>query len=151
MKKSNPLSILFFSIILIVSIQACSSRLQKTEQSNVKLANQIVGTWAYAELGDSTVVKNYFGDGVMRRKIISSRTFIVIDFTDQHHLMRAAFMGGYTVENGVYTETINYTGQDGYQQYLGQKNTFELKVNGDFMTIRGINNKYGLELWKRIK
>lgn len=140
--------LILFGIILL-SISSCSINVQNTVSTNSSLSNQIIGTWQYANLKDSTVVTNYFGNGVSRRKIITPGSFVVVDFIPHAKNMRAAFMGSYSIENGVYQESVEYTG-NGYEKYLNEKNTFEIKINGDFMTIKSINNNYGLELWKRL-
>ncbi|MET4082925.1 hypothetical protein ABIB40_002889 [Pedobacter sp. UYP30] len=150
MKKSKTLLLSLSSILIFTCFYSCSNKLRQAARNNAALSKQIIGTWQLSNLRDSTEVTNYFGAGMKRRKIIAPGTFVVVDFTDQQKAMRAAFMGSYSVENGVYTEMLQYTG-GGYQKYLGEKNTFEIKVNDDFMTIRGINNNYGLELWKRVK
>ena len=152
MKKINTLStstscsILILVGIILFSISSCSINVN----TNSSLSDQVIGTWQYARLKDSAVVTNYFGNGVSRRKIITPESFVVVDFIQQAKKMRAAFMGSYSIKNGVYEESVEYTGI-GYEKYLNEKNTFEIKISGDYMTIKSTNNNYGLELWKRLR
>jgi hypothetical protein len=111
------------------------------------LKEQIVGTWQMCNIKDSTEMTNYGGK---RYKLITPESFIVVDFIDSSKQMRGAFMGEYSIEDNTYTEIIQKAGF-GYTQFLDQKNSFSLKIEGDYLTIKGINNNYGPELWKRIK
>lgn len=151
MKNFISFKSLFTALIMLTIFISCSSIRNNSFSKRASLKEKIVGTWQMCNVKDSIVIDNYGGrEGQKRYKLITPESFLVADFIDNSKQMFGAFMGEYTIEANIYTEFIQNTGS-GYQKYLAQMNSFELKIDGDYMTLKGVNNNYSPELWKRIK
>ncbi len=142
---------LFFCLIILSSFYSCSHKLYGTRNRKTNINEQIVGTWQLCNMKDSLVITNYNnGEGQNRYKFITPESFSVVDFSGNTKILKGAFMGSYSIDGNIYREVIQYTGT-GYQRYLNENNSFSLNISGNYMTIVGINNDYGPELWKKIK
>lgn len=148
--QNTALKNLLLATIIIVSISSCSNKIYDTSNRSHKLEQQIIGTWALCNIADSLIITNYDNrEGQKRLKMITPESFIVVDYIDKPNEMFNAFMGSYLINNNNYTEFIQHTGT-GYKRYLGEKNRFVLKIEGDYMYITEIDEKYSPELWKRL-
>lgn len=148
MKKLSLFKNLLVLSILFNLVTSCSSC--KVFNKHAPLNEQIVGTWQLCNSKDSTAITNFGKDGQQRYKYITPESFMVVDFIDKSNQMYGAFMGTYSIQSNIYTENILNTGS-GYQRLLNEKNSFSLTIDGEYMSIKGINNGYGPELWKRIE
>ena len=129
----------------------CSTSRVLTTKQNSTLKDSLTGTWQMCNLKDSLVETNYSGrNGLVRYKIITPETFMVIDIQKDHKALYGAFIGTYTVDKNVYTEYLKYAG-NGYQKYLGEKNSFTIKIKKGLLFIKAINNKYDDEIWAKVK
>lgn len=110
----------------------------------------LVGTWQICNRNTGQLDTIYAGQsGVIRYKIITPSKFMNVDIMPSKKIMYTAFRGNFDVNNGIYTESIELTAPN-YYPYLGQKNDFKIKIEGDFLYIKGINNPYD-EMWKKVK
>lgn len=57
------------------------------------------------------------------------------------------FIGSYTIDNDVYTETINLTDKN-VSSFKGVKNSFKFRIEKDLLYLKGTNNQYD-EIWKK--
>lgn len=109
----------------------------------------LVGTWQICNKNNGRVDTCYAGQcGLIRYKIITASKFMNVDIIPSKKIMYGAFSGNFDVNNGVYTESIELAGPN-YHPYLGQKNDFNIRIEGDFLYIKGINNRYD-EMWKKV-
>jgi transcriptional regulator with XRE-family HTH domain len=106
--------------------------------------NKLIGTWQLCDANG-----NMTTTGSARMKIISSESFVVTEVDQNNKFYNGYFLGTYTFEKDVYTETINYTSSAMYQ-YKGVKNSFKVEFKGDLMYVKGIGNSFN-EIWKRVK
>jgi hypothetical protein len=112
------------------------------------LKSKIVGTWQLCNKFTQQVDTSYGETSQMRYKMITPTNFMVLEVKYDLKVLYGAFLGSYTLEKDVYTEFIDYAGS-GYGLYLGQGNRFKIKIKGDLMFIKGINNPYE-EVWKKV-
>ena len=124
---------MFLIVTMVATAIGCSTSRVPTAKQNPALRDSLTGTWQMCNLKDSLVETNYTGrDGLVRYKIITPETFMVIDIQKDHKALYGAFIGTYTVDKDVVTEFLQYAG-NGYQKYLGEKNSFRIKIEKGFM------------------
>jgi len=104
--------------------------------------SEIAGTW---QLCDSVGMAREAGS--VRFKIISTSTFVVLEVDKDKHFCATDFIGTCSMENGIYTETIEYT-TPALCGFKKVKNSFKIEFKDDFMYVKGIGNSYN-EIWKR--
>lgn len=112
------------------------------------LKSKIVGTWQLCDKQTQQVDTTYNDFNQMRYKLITPTNFMVTEVKYYDKVLYGGFLGTYTLEKDVYTEFIDLTGA-GYKIYQGQGNRFKIKIKGDLMYIKGLNNPYD-EVWKRV-
>lgn len=112
------------------------------------LKSKIVGTWQLLNKQTLQADTAFDTPSQMRYKLITATNFMVTDVKNDPKVLYGAFFGSYTLEKGVYTEYLNYTGM-GYGFYLGQVNRFKIQIKGNLMYIQGIGNPYD-EVWKKV-
>ena len=112
------------------------------------LKSKIVGTWQLCDKQTLQVDTTYNDFNQMRYKLITPTNFMVIEVKYYDKVLYGGFFGTYTLEKDVYTEFIDLTAV-GYRLYQGQGNRFKIKIKGNLMYIKGLNNPYD-EVWKRV-
>ncbi|WP_340112829.1 hypothetical protein [Maribellus mangrovi] len=140
MKK---LKILTIPVILgcIVFLVACNNQ--------PSIQEKLIGTWQLCN-PDGTVTTNlYDSEDMSRYKLITKETFMVMDFTNKSQQILGVINGTFTVENGVYNESIQYTNAN-FRGYLNKMNSFTIEIKKDYMFIKGTNNDLD-EIWKKVK
>jgi len=140
MKKLLILSTPVILIFLFIGLQSSAQR---------RLHKKMIGTWQICH-EDSTINNNVFGKGFAQYKTISENTFMNGDIQIQHKTIYNTIWGSYSLKNRIYTEFVEYTGS-GYHNALGEKNSFEVRVEGDLLFLQGLNNGYGKTIWKKVK
>lgn len=146
MKKLTILTISGLTICTIV-LSACLTT-EKTIKEQVN-ASSMLGTWQLLKNGKPDTNYNNTPSQV-RYKTITPGKFVVTDVMFRDKVVRAAFSGNATVDDGIYTEEIDVTGGPGYAYMLGKKSSFKYSIKDSILTINGINNNYNEE-WRRIK
>ncbi len=142
MKKLTILSLpVIFSAILIfaTSLDAHARKIRKKD---------LIGTWQICN-PDSTVatnVQNY--DGLIRYKVITSRSFMVSSINTNDKEILDSFWGSYTLKNNVYTESVEFV-HPSWGNIFGMRNSFEIYIKDNLLFIKGINNQYS-EIWKKV-
>lgn len=102
-------------------------------------------------LSDSLPNTSCYGrPGLVRYKMINPGSFSVMDVQTDTKEMYGAFTGSYQLEEGIYTEFLQYAGR-GYQRLLGEKNSFSIRIEKDLMFVSDLNHKYADEVWRRVK
>ncbi len=145
MKKLTILSLplILLSVFLIMSNFDANARTKKVRQKD------LIGTWQLCSNKDSLPETNYNGkEGQVRYKLITPKSFMVVDVMVGSKEMYAAFMGNYTIEKSIYTEYLELAGQ-GYGHYLGAKNIFDVYIKDGLLFVRGANNHYN-EIWVKL-
>lgn len=144
MKKSVVLSL----ALLVVCVGILLFGMSNKSSNGVEKAD-LLGTWQICNTNTGQVDTCYAGQcGLIRYKIITPSKFMNTDIIPRKKMIHGSFGGNYDVTNGVYTESIELAAS-GYRLYLGQKNDFKIRVEGDFLYIKGINNNYQ-EMWKKV-
>jgi len=112
------------------------------------LKSKIVGTWQLCNKQTLQVDTTFNDFNQMRYKLITPTNFMLTEVKYYNKVLYGGFFGTYTLEEDIYTETIDLAAA-GYKLFLGQKNSFQIKIEGDMMYIKGLNNPYD-EVWKRV-
>ena len=135
MKKLIILSSITICMVFLFSSLTKAQSVDKTK---------LIGTWQLCD-GNAKAATT----GSVRVKIISDESFSVLEVDQDKSYFSGYFIGTYTLDNDVYTETITFTNPAMYQ-YKGVTNKFKIEFKGDLMYVNGIGNSYN-EIWKRLK
>ena len=87
-----------------------------------------------------------------RLKMITTTHFTWVDYDTATRKVSSSAGGHYSIQNGAYTETIEFVGE-GMERYLGKQQTFAIKIDGDKLSQSGQLSD-GLkieEVWQRVK
>jgi len=142
---------MFLIVAMVATAIGCSTSRVLTAKQNPTLKDSLTGTWQMCNVKDSLVETNYNGqNGLVRYITITPETFMVVDIQKDHKALYGAFIGSYTVYKDVVTEFLQYAG-NGYQKYLGEKNSFRIRIENGLMFKKAINNKYDDEIWTKVK
>jgi transcriptional regulator with XRE-family HTH domain len=132
-------------LLILSSITICMvflfTDLTRAESVN---KTKLVGTWQLCD-GNAKIATT----GSVRIKLISDESFSVAEVDQDKSYFSGYFIGTYTLDNDVYTETITLTNPAMYK-YKGVTNKFKIEFKGDLMYVSGIGNPYN-EIWKKIK
>lgn len=121
-------------------------RADKPASSAPQTAKDLIGVWAYAGSAD--------GDGKVPAKNIGFK-FITADYwcdtqADSKTGIVVAHHGGtWSFQGGNYVESVKYA-NPGTLPFIGHDFKFISKVDGDTLTLKGIENPWN-EIWKRVK
>jgi hypothetical protein len=123
------------------------------QQQAAKEGGNHLGTWQLVstKYGDATDFTDYPKDRA-RLKMITATHFNWVDYETNTKKVSSSAGGRYNLNGGVYSETIEFVG-DGMETYLGKKQEFTIKIDGDKLVQSGQLSD-GLkieEIWKRIK
>ena len=137
------------AVALIMGFTAVSADKQKP----AKGVGGLVGTWQLVstKYGDAKDFTDYPADRV-RLKMITATHFTWVDYPADSKKIASAAGGPWTLDDEAYTETIEFAGE-GMESYLGKKQTFKIKVEGDKLSQSGQLSD-GLkieEVWRRAK
>ena len=137
------------AVALIVGFTAVSADKEKP----AKVAAGLAGTWQLVstKYGDAKEFTDYPADRV-RLKLITATHFTWLDYPADSKKIASAAGGSYTLDADAYTESVEFVGE-GMESYLGKKQTFKVKVEGDKLTQSGQLSD-GLkieEVWRRLK
>jgi len=142
--KINTMKKLLILSALTISLVFFFTSISKAQGASTFNKTEFVGTWQlcnYEGIASST--------GTVRYKIITPETFVVVELNKDNNTYQSIFFGSYTLENGTYEETINFT-SPALVSFKGLKNSFKLELKKDLLYSKGIGNPYN-EIWKRIK
>ena len=72
------------------------------------------------------------------------------DIHKEHKKVHNTIWGTYSLKKHIYTEFVEYRSY-GYNDLLGERNPFEIKIEGDLMFLNGLNENCGKTIWKKVK
>jgi hypothetical protein len=143
--KTTPIALVAAAFVLAVAVVA--------QQETPKTGGTHLGTWQLIsfQYGDVTG----FSDSPKeqrRVKLITSTHFTWVLYDAGSKKVESMAGGPYTLDGISYTETVEFVGT-GMETYLGKKQTFTIKVDGDKLRQSGQLSD-GLkieEVWQRLK
>ena len=123
------------------------------QQPPAKGGGSHLGTWQLlsTKYGDAKEFSDYPKER-QRLKMITATHFTWVDYDTKTKKISASAGGPYSLREGVYIETIAFVG-DGMETYLGKKQEFTIRVDGDKLFLSGKLSD-GLkieEVWQRMK
>lgn len=141
MRKLTILSLpVILTTILILTINSdANARNKKIHKKD------LIGTWQCCGL--DSIPENI--DGNVSYKQISTNTITMSTINLSENLIVSSFCASYTLEKNILTEFIEYTDNGHWHKFLGKKNAFKIRIEGDLMFKEGVNNPYK-EIWKRV-
>jgi hypothetical protein len=145
MKKS--VFILGTAIILVFTAVLAA------QQQPAKSPGSHLGTWQLtsAKYGDAKDFTD-FPKELRRVRLINATHFTWVQYDSQSKKVASLAGGPYTLQGDAYTETIEFAGE-GMESYLGKKQIFKIKVDGDkFLQSGQLSDGTRLEeVWQRVK
>jgi len=143
--KKSLITLVAAATVLVVTLVA--------QQPTAKVGGTHLGTWQLISFkyGDATG----FSDAPKeqrRVKMITATHFTWVHYDAGIGKVESMAGGPYTLDGVSYTETIEFVGA-GMETYLGKKQTFKIKVDGDKLHQSGQLSD-GLkieEVWQRLK
>ena len=123
------------------------------QQQPAKGGGSHLGTWkaASAKYGDAKDFSDFPKDRP-RLKMITATHFLWVEYDTKTKKVLSSAGGPYSLQHDTYTETIEFVG-DGMEAYLGKKQVFTIKIDGDKLFQSGQLSD-GLkieEIWQRVK
>ena len=123
------------------------------QQQTGKVSGTHLGTWQLisTKYGDAKDFSD-FPNEQRRVKLITATHFTWVQYGTASKMVESIAGGPYTLDGDSYTETIEFVGT-GMETYLGKKQPFTIKVNGDKLNQSGQLSD-GLkieEVWQRLK
>jgi len=127
----------------------------------VLLAQQQPTTGGGAHLGTWELVATKYGNAKefsdypkehRRLKMLTATHFTWVDYDPESGNVNSMAGGPYSLKEGVYTETVEFIGK-GMETYLGKKQTFTIKVDGDKLSQScQLSDEMKIEeIWRRVK
>ena len=140
------------SIIVVVAAIVLAVTLH-SQQQTAKGSGTHLGTWQLisTKYGDAKDFSD-FPKEQRRVKLITATHFTWVQYDAGSKKVDSMAGGPYTLEGNSYTETIEFVGT-GMETYLGKKQLFTIKVDGDKLNQSGQLSD-GLkieEVWQRLK
>lgn len=150
MKKSSILILTIVTIaIATLTIGAGSGATFKPKKSS----DSILGTWQLASYKYGTTQSGFtdVSKSLPHLKLITDTHFTWTTFDTYSHKVISSAGGTYTLEGNTYIESIDFG--FGMDSYLGQKQTFTVKVEGNMFFMSGsLSDGYKIEeIWQRVK
>jgi len=141
------------SLITLVAAATLFVLTLVAQQQAAKGSGTHLGTWQLVstKYGDATDFSD-FPKEQRRVKLITATHFTWVQYDAGTRKVESMAGGPYTLDGGSYTETIEFVGT-GMETYLGKKQTFTIKVDGDKLHQSGQLSD-GLkieEVWQRTK
>ena len=123
------------------------------QQQPAKGGGSHLGTWQLVSIkyGEAKDFSDYPKER-RRLKMITATHFTWVDYDTKTKKVSSWACGAYSLHDGDYTETIEFVGE-GMETYLGKKQTFTIKIEGDKLSQSGQLSD-GLkieEVWQRVK
>lgn len=109
---------------------------------------KLVGTWQLSHTGTGQFDSSQYRVGHIHCKTITPTNFMVFDLNPKDSTLYCAFYGTYTIENGVYTEYLDYVNPT-LMSFKAVKNTFKIKLKENTLYFHGTNNDFD-EVWTRV-
>jgi hypothetical protein len=113
-----------------------------------------VGTWQLVstKYGDAKEFSDVPKDE-RHVKMLTATHFIWVIYDGKTNLVSTSMGGSYTLHNGKYTETVEFFLPKEMEGYLGKKQEFTLKIDGDkFFQSGTLSDGTKIEeVWQRIK
>ena len=143
--KKIPTIIVMAAIVLAFTLVG--------QQQNGKGGGTHLGTWQLisTKYGDANDFSD-FPNEQRRVKFITATHFTWVQYDTASKKVESMAGGPYALDGDSYTETIEFVGA-GMETYLGKKQPFTIKVNGDKLNQSGQLSD-GLrieEVWQRLK
>ncbi len=140
------------SIIVVLAAMVLAVTLHSQQQTS-KGSGTHLGTWQLisTKYGDAKDFSD-FPKEQRRVKLITATHFTWVQYDAGSKKVDSMAGGPYTLEGNSYTETIEFVGT-GMETYLGKKQLFTIKVDGDKLNQSGQLSD-GLkieEVWQRLK
>ncbi|MCW3786008.1 DUF4488 domain-containing protein [Plebeiibacterium sediminum] len=143
MKNSIFKSIILIACIVFPCVLFAQSE-KNTSKQQLNLQKRIDGKWQMCN-ADSTI--NII-NGMTSYKIYSKGNYSHIKVIEESNSIALSIWGNYSLNNDVYDESPMYVTPN-ISSVSGNHFHFKLKIDGDYLVIKGINNGFN-ELWKRV-
>jgi hypothetical protein len=141
------------ALILSVIISLAFAAVLVAQQQPAKADGSHLGAWQLVstKYGDAKEFSDYPKEH-RRVKLITATHFTWVDYDTGTGKASSMAGGHYTLQDGAYTETIEFVGE-GMETYLGKKQTFTIKIDGDKLVQSGqLSDQLKLEeVWQRVK
>ena len=120
----------------------------------VKNASSHLGTWQLvsAKYGDDKEFSDAPKDA-LHLKMLTATHFIWVAYDAKTKVVSSSMGGSYSLEGGNYTETVEFFLPEPMKAYLGKKQEFTIKIDGDKLTQSGkLSDGMKIEeVWQRVK
>ena len=141
------------ALIVIVLAAVVLAATLVAQQPTAKGSGTHLGTWQLVstKYGDAKDFSD-FPKEQRRVKLITATHFTWVQYDVATKKVESTAGGPYTLDGGSYTESIEFVGT-GMETYLGKKQSFTIKVDGDKLYQSGQLSD-GLkieEVWQRLK
>jgi hypothetical protein len=134
------------AILALTLAVGCSASGDDRQTTPAKPRNKIEGTWEHT-FPDQPALRQV--------KVINQDHFIWVTYERESGAPVALAGGSYTLDGDMYKERIEFGrfGTDRLQETLGKEQSFEVRVDGDTLTLTGtLSNGMRLrEAWIRVK
>jgi hypothetical protein len=141
------------ALILSVSVMLAFAAALVAQQQPAKGDSSPLGTWELVSTKYGYAKEfSDFSKKHRKFKMITATYFTWVDYDAATKKISSSAGGPYTLRDGVYTETIEFAGE-GMHPYLGKKQDFTLRVEGDKLYQSG-QLSAGMkleEVWQRVK
>jgi len=145
MKKLTSILCVVFALAVSVALLA--------QEKPAKDGGSHLGTWQLASVkyGDSKEFSDY-PKARRRLKMITATHFNWVDYDVKTGTVASSAGGRYNLKDEAYVETIDFIGE-GMETYLGKKQVFNIKIDGDKLTQAGqLSDGTKIEeVWKRVR
>ena len=149
MKRTFVIIVMMAALILAVP---ATGKCQKTVPKSEKSSLLHLGTWQLAsyKYGDQPDFVD-IPKSNKHIKLITETHFSWVETDTATRKISSMAGGRYTLNGSTYTESIDYG--LGMDTYLGHKQTFTIKVEGDMLFLSGmLSDGYKVEeIWQRVK
>jgi len=149
--KRKYVTIVTVAVLAIAALTISAGSLVNNESGNT--AESIQGTWKLVSTNYGSNPSGFtdLPAMIVRMKLITDTHFTWVGFSTLDKKVSSSAGGKYTLNGNTYTESIDF-GLN-MDAYLGQKQTFTVKVEGDRLFQSGTLSD-GLniaEIWERVK
>ncbi len=149
--KRKSLIIVSIAFLAIAALTISAGSLSKNVPGEI--AESIQGTWKLVSInyGSSPAGFTEVPDMIVRMKLITDTHFTWIGFNTMDNKVSSSAGGKYTLNGNAYTESIEFGLS--MDAYIGQKQTFIVKVEGDRLFMSGsLSDGLAIaEIWQRVK
>jgi hypothetical protein len=142
------------ALILSVIISLTLSALLFAGEQPAKELGSHLGTWQLvsAKYGDATEFSDAPKD-TKHLKMLTETRFVWVRYDVKTKVLADSMGGSYSLQDGKYTETVEFCFPESMKTYLGKKQEFTIKIDGDKLTQSGkLSDGMKIEeVWQRVK